>query len=707
MTNEPLKRNRYAYPPSLECSINGSNLNRDFDDYHLPHSRLALASLQDWGVAQGLEVTGIIGNTEIAVNTGAALDGQGQLIWLASNGSGTLDINPPTKVPVPVQLNTSNYQRAEDTAYYLTITFFEWEQREVGRPCDRVLEQVPWIRLQPISGDSAYVDDGTSVVLGQVVIDSEGKLKELKTDGRRLVGKTVEQLQFRRADKAADQIQQVSAAKIKPAASGGLQITVPDANDKVLLEKEGGGNFTKLEVHTDTLDVAGNIKASELQGTRLQLSADGAIAGSLSIQNDLSVSHNADIRGNLKISGNLEVQGNVIARDTEHIAGNVSLGDADNDEVKITGVVRSGHSSGALQVDGALQTKDSLKIGGNLENTAGKQLIEGGSKTDWLRINPSTSFKKTAIHGDVAINGGGAGLVVGAWESGIGQGKLKVHQDAYLAVSGGNVGIGTTTPGMNLEVGDFSTSAHDNYIGIRTPGGNKYKAGIKLRHWQEDHGFTIESDETQRILNIIRESSGENRFSQSALAIQFITGNVGIGTTNPGSALEVNGWIYISGGNGLRFYNSNKSQYWHIYPQWTDAGDPDLMFDFSGKTREPGWVRGWLEPEGGWKQPSDQRFKQDIEPLSHVLERVMKLQPKSYHWINTGNNSSKFFGFIAQEVEKVFPDFVTEKRGIKAMKYDDFAVLAIAAIQEQQELLTQLKEEIANLKEQVQNLSLA
>ena len=76
--------------------------------------------------------------------------------------------------------------------------------------------------------------------------------------------------------------------------------------------------------------------------------------------------NNLTVGGNLRVSGNLEVQGNVVARDTEHIEGNVSLGDQDSDEVKITGVIRSGHSSGALRIDDALHTTGSVSVDGSL-----------------------------------------------------------------------------------------------------------------------------------------------------------------------------------------------------------------------------------------------------------------------------------------------------------------------------------------------------
>jgi trimeric autotransporter adhesin len=47
------------------------------------------------------------------------------------------------------------------------------------------------------------------------------------------------------------------------------------------------------------------------------------------------------------------------------------------------------------------------------------------------------------------------------------------------------------------------------------------------------------------------------------------------------------------------------------------------------------------------------------------------------------------YGFIAQEVEKLFPAFVTTKGadGMKAIAYQNFSVVAIQAIKEQQVII--------------------
>jgi len=83
---------------------------------------------------------------------------------------------------------------------------------------------------------------------------------------------------------------------------------------------------------------------------------------------------------------------------------------------------------------------------------------------------------------------------------------------------------------------------------------------------------------------------------------------------------------------------------------------------------------------------SDAILKRDIVAHEFVLDRVIQLRPVRFKWKADGSNGS---GFIAQEVEALFPDLVYEGladeatgRRIKSIAYDRFGMLAIAAIKE-------------------------
>ena len=86
-----------------------------------------------------------------------------------------------------------------------------------------------------------------------------------------------------------------------------------------------------------------------------------------------------------------------------------------------------------------------------------------------------------------------------------------------------------------------------------------------------------------------------------------------------------------------------------------------------------------------------------------ILSRVLRLRPVKYKYINP-DPSLPEAGFIAQEVEELFPEAVTEKDGKKAIFYSHFGVIAVKAIQEQQEQIDQLRLEIAQLRETIEEL---
>ena len=50
---------------------------------------------------------------------------------------------------------------------------------------------------------------------------------------------------------------------------------------------------------------------------------------------------------------------------------------------------------------------------------------------------------------------------------------------------------------------------------------------------------------------------------------------------------------------------------------------------------------------------SDKRLKKEVVPMENILDKVMMLNPCEYNWISDESHS---FGFIAQEVFKVFPE---------------------------------------------------
>jgi hypothetical protein len=246
---------RTDYPDRPESTHTDQAHFRDFRDYHLPLARMHHAHLHSWGIARGLEVRGTLGGDTIVVQPGVAIDEQGQLIILTQE----------------VSLSTSNFLTS---ALYGTLKF-----AETSGPDGRLV-QVPDVRLQTVSaveGGSA----GALVVLALVETDGNGRVAALKEQdsGRRfrrqLLGGQLEALEIQRSAQVGDRLAAVPSGKISAGDSGGLRITVPEATDEMLLAREDGGQFAKVELRATNVVVPGSV------GISGGLSVAGTIQGTL------------------------------------------------------------------------------------------------------------------------------------------------------------------------------------------------------------------------------------------------------------------------------------------------------------------------------------------------------------------------------------------------------------------------------------------
>src|SRR5262249_15286523 len=91
----------------------------------------------------------------------------------------------------------------------------------------------------------------------------------------------------------------------------------------------------------------------------------------------------------------------------------------------------------------------------------------------------------------------------------------------------------------------------------------------------------------------------------------------------------------------------------------------------------------------GWDVTSDRRLKTDIESLHGALALLNEIRPVSFHYTaknlaeHPGLPATKQFGVIAQEYQKVFPDFVsTNSAGYLTVDSSPLTFHNTAAIQE-------------------------
>lgn len=96
---------------------------------------------------------------------------------------------------------------------------------------------------------------------------------------------------------------------------------------------------------------------------------------------------------------------------------------------------------------------------------------------------------------------------------------------------------------------------------------------------------------------------------------------------------------------------------------------------------------------GNFVNSSDQRKKENVQPIANALESISQLRGVNFDWINTGEADS---GVIAQEVETVLPQLVsTDRSGFKGVSYlglIPYLIEAVKALNERVKALEKLRE---------------
>lgn len=117
-------------------------------------------------------------------------------------------------------------------------------------------------------------------------------------------------------------------------------------------------------------------------------------------------------------------------------------------------------------------------------------------------------------------------------------------------------------------------------------------------------------------------------------------------------------------------------------------------------------------PTGG---ASDINLKQDITPLADSLEKILALKPVTWHWKEDEKKEKLEYGFIAQEVEKVLPHLVSNKKwhdgtSRKFLSVGEITPHVVEAIKEQHKIITSASEQmsqlVATIKQQQRQITL-
>ena len=332
----------------------------------------------------------------------------------------------------------------------------------------------------------------------------------------------------------------------------------------------------------------------------------------------------------------------------------------------------------------SLQAADARVL---LSGTAGLARIE--------YANNGTAEWYAGLNNDGAAN---------SWslQNGSGTPLLLVNQSGF-------VGIGTTNPSQKLEVVGAGIFA------------NASSGANALEIAPSNGGATFWANS-----NYSDAAPGSNWNSVMTLNS---SGNVGIGTTSPGSKLDVNGVVNIVG-NYISFRAAGTGANSSNYAIYADTGGNTILNQPDNGTISMRFNNSNTctlnAGNTSWTCSSDGRLKTSVEDLPQAfgLDGVMKLRPVTYHWrdVQIDAKRGQQLGFVAQQVLQVFPQFVTtgdtttivNADGSKTavpktlgLNYSGLVVPAIKAIQELKAMLDSDHDMVMKLKADNDNLKAA
>lgn len=108
----------------------------------------------------------------------------------------------------------------------------------------------------------------------------------------------------------------------------------------------------------------------------------------------------------------------------------------------------------------------------------------------------------------------------------------------------------------------------------------------------------------------------------------------------------------------------------------------------------------------GWSCSSDERLKTNVLSIDNGLDAVLALQGVTYNWKADPEAQAKVSGFIAQEVEKVLPNLVTEdSNGYKSLNTSGIIPYLVEAVKTQNGKLDDVNSKLSDQGIKLDNLS--
>ena len=220
---------------------------------------------------------------------------------------------------------------------------------------------------------------------------------------------------------------------------------------------------------------------------------------------------------------------------------------------------------------------------------------------------------------------------------------------AYSNSGNGVVGLSVTTTVPSVTAGVVGSTSRGGDIGVY--GSNTASSGYA-------EGGYLSSNYGIGLVGVTASSAG----------------GFGAGVYGSGSYYGV--WGQPTGGfeGGVGIYGTTNGNGESIGVEAIGTGSGSLAL----------YVNGSGEYTGGWTYESDERLKKDIVEVHNGLNDVLKFRPVTFKWKDPsqhGSYTGTRHGFIAQDVEKIYPEWVhIDREGYRAIDTTGLDAMEVDAI---------------------------
>jgi len=465
--------------------------------------------------------------------------------------------------------------------------------------------------------------------------------------------------------------------------------------------------------------------------------------GSVVVSNDVTINGNLSVLGDateLQVS-NLRIEDKLI----EVASGSADSAAADGAGILIGGANESlkwHHGTTTFQFSDDLYVSGSITLSGTVD---GRDIATDGTKLDTIETNADVTdtanvtsagalmdsevtdldgIKSLTVPNNTTISTFGASLVddadasaarttLGVDASGTDNSTLSGLTATAIGkaiVTGSNAAAVRSTIGVDVAGTDNSTNVTlagtpdyitisgqtitRNTIDIGDDTNLTAGTGITLT------GDTLSTTDSEIVHDNLSGFVANEHIDHSSVSITAGNGLTGGGTIAASRTID------IGAGTGIDVaadaisvdvsdFMTNGANNRVLTATGTDAMNAESGLTYDGSNLDvTGGVRATGDVVAYYS--SDKRLKDNIIRIENPLEKVSKIGGYTYDWNdkqNTYEVGSKDFGVIAQEIQEVLPELVTERdNGYLAVKYEKIVPLLIESIKE-------LKQEIDDIKQ--------